>query len=105
MLFQGYNCGFGAAVVPRIKAQREAQGPSLVERCNADAGHYSSALRVSLSSPTDCVASLDKAAAKAGPASEASALGLACEARLAVNDDKLTELVIITLKEHYPCVE
>ena len=93
MLFQGYNCGFSAAVVPRIKAQREAQGPSLVERCNADAGHYSSALRVSLSSPTDCVAPLDKGAA------------IACEARLAVNDDKLTELVIITLKEHYPCVE
>ena len=38
--------------------------------------------------------------AKAGPASEASALGLACEARLAVNVDKLTELAIIMSKEH-----
>jgi hypothetical protein len=73
---------------------------SLVERCNAAAGHYSSALRVSLSSPTDCVAPLDKGVARAGPASAASALGLACEARLAVNDDKLTELAIITLNEH-----
>jgi hypothetical protein len=27
-------------------------------------------------------------------------LGLACEARLAVNVDKLTELAIIMLKEH-----
>jgi len=33
--------------------------------------------------------------------SAANALGLACEARLAVNGDKLTELAIITLKEHY----
>jgi len=32
--------------------------------------------------------------------SEANALGLAYEARLAVNLDKLTELVIIMLKEH-----
>ena len=46
------------------------------------------ALRVSLSTPTDCVAPLDKGAA------------IACEARLAVNVDKLTELAIITLKEH-----
>ena len=33
--------------------------------------------------------------------SAANALGLACEARLAVNLDKLTELAIIVLKEHY----
>jgi hypothetical protein len=30
----------------------------------------------------------------------ANALGLACEAPLAVNPDKLTELEIIMLKEH-----
>jgi hypothetical protein len=54
-----------------------------------------------LSSPTDCVAPLDKGAPKAGAA---SALGLAREARLAVNDDKLTELAIITLEEHWPCL-
>ena len=41
-----------------------------------------------------------KAMAKAGPVSEASALGLACESRLAVNVDKLTELAIIMLREH-----
>jgi hypothetical protein len=32
--------------------------------------------------------------------SEANALGLVCEARLAVNVDKFTELAIIMLKEH-----
>ena len=52
------------------------------------AEHHRPALRVSLSTPTDCVAPLDKGAA------------IACEARLAVNVDKLTELAIITLKEH-----
>jgi hypothetical protein len=41
-----------------------------------------------LSSPTDCVAPLDKG------------LALACEARLAMNDDKLTELAIKLLEEH-----
>jgi hypothetical protein len=86
VLFQGYNYGFSNAVVARSKAQRK--GHPLVERCNAAEGHYSSALRVSLSSSTDCVAPLDKGAA------------IAREARLAVNDDKLTELAIITLKEH-----
>jgi hypothetical protein len=70
VLFQGYNYGFSAA-----------------------ARHYSSALRVSLSSPTDRVAPLDKGAA------------IACEMRLAVNDDKLTELAIITLKEHKMDIE
>jgi len=32
--------------------------------------------------------------------SEANALDLACDARLAVNVDKLTEIAIIRLKEH-----
>ena len=45
-------------------------------------------LRVSLSTPTDCVAPLDKEAA------------IASEVRLAVNVDKLTEPAIIILKEH-----
>ena len=53
--------------------------------CTRTAG---SPLRVGLSTPTDCVAPLDKGAATA------------CEARLAVNVDKLAELEIITLKEH-----
>ena len=57
-------------------------------------------LRVSFSTPTGCVAPLDKGVAKAGPMSAANALGLACEAHLAVNVDKLTELAIIRLKEH-----
>jgi len=78
----------------------ECFGSSLVEHCNAAAGHHRDALRVSLSGPTDCVVPLDKGVARAGPMSAANALGLACEARLAVNPDKLTELAIIMLKEH-----
>ncbi len=72
----------------RSKAQCEGKGHSLVKYCNAAAGHHRDALRVSLSTPTDCVATLDKG------------MALACEPRLAVNVDKLTELAIITLKEH-----
>jgi len=56
--------------------------------------------RSAKATPTDCVATLVKGVAKAGPASGASALGLACESRLAANVDKLTELAIIMLKEH-----
>ncbi|MCP4409925.1 MAG: hypothetical protein GY807_19705 [Gammaproteobacteria bacterium] len=52
----------------------------LVEHWNAAAGHHRDALRVSLSMPTDGVAPLDKG------------IAIICEARLAVNVDKLTEL-------------
>ena len=107
MLCQCDNYGFSDPVVFRGKAQCEGNGHSLVEYCTNSrrfkrrvAGHHRNALRVSLSTPTDCVAPLAKGMAKAGPVSEASALGLACEARLAVNVDKLTEPAIITLKEH-----
>ena len=82
------NYGFSVPVVFRSKAQCEGNGYSLVEHCNAAAEHHSDALRVSLSTPTDCVAPLDKGRA------------IACEARLAVNVDKLTELAIIMFKEH-----
>ena len=75
-------------MVFRSKAQCEGNGHSLVEHCNAAAGHHRDALRVSLSTPTDCVPPLDKGTA------------IACEARLAVNIDKLTEPAIITLMEH-----
>ena len=75
-------------MVFRGKAQWEGNGCSLVEHCNAAAGHHRDALRVSSSTSTDCVAPLDKGMAIAG------------EARLAVNVDKLTELAIITLIEH-----
>ena len=64
------------------------QWHSLVERWNAAAEHHWDALRVSLSTPTDCVAPLDKG------------MAIICEVRLAVNVDKLTELAIITLIEH-----
>ena len=88
MLFQHDYYGFSVPVVFRSKAQCEGNGHSLVEYCNAVAGHHRDALRVSLSTPTDCVAPLAKGVA------------IACEARLAVNVDKLTELAIIMLKEH-----
>ena len=88
MLFQYNNYGFSDPVVFRSKAQCEANGHSLVEHWNAAAGHHRAALRVSLSTPTDCVSPLGKGAT------------IDCEARLAVAVDKLTELAIIMLKEH-----
>ena len=100
MLFQHDNCGFSVPVVFRSKAQCAGNGHTLVKRCNAAAGDHSNALRVSLSTLTDSVAPFGKGVARAGPMSEANALGLACEARLAVNVDKLTELAIVMLKEH-----
>ena len=56
VLFQYDNYGFSVPVVFRSKAQCEGNGHSLVECCNAAAGHHRVALRVSLSTPTDCVA-------------------------------------------------
>ena len=100
MLYPSDNYGFSVPVVFRSKALCEGNGYSIVEHWNAAAGDHRDALRVSLSTPTDCVPSLAKGMAKAGPASEASALGLACETRLAVAVDKLTELAIITWVEH-----
>ena len=88
MLFQHDNYEFSAPVVFRSKALCAGNGRTLVKHCNAAAGHHRSALRVSLSGSTDCVVPLDKGVA------------IACEARLAVNVDRLTELAIITLKEH-----
>ena len=88
MLYQGDNYGFSVPVVYRSKAQCEGNGCSLVEHWNVAAGHHRDALRVSLSTPTDCVPPLDKG------------MAIACEARLAVNVDKLTEFAIITLIEH-----
>ncbi len=84
-------------MVFRNKAQCAGNGRSLVKHCTKsrrpeatqlNAEHHRSALRVSLSRPTECVAPLAKGAA------------IACETRLAVNLDKLTELVIIILKEY-----
>ncbi len=75
-------------MVFRSKAQCAGNGRTLVKHCNADAEHHRDALRVSLSRPTDSVAPLAKGAA------------ITCEARLAVNLDKLTELAIIMLEGH-----
>jgi len=100
VLFQCDNYGFSVPVLFRSKAPCAGKtqsirfahgvgpGRTLVKHCNAVAEHHRNALRVSLSTSTDYVAPLAKGAA------------IACEARLAVNVDKLTELAIITLKEH-----
>jgi hypothetical protein len=88
VLIQHDNYGFSVPVVFRSKAQCEGNSHSLVECCNAAAGQHRDALRVSLSTPTDCVSPL------------AQGVTIAYEARLAVNVDKLTELAIIMLKEH-----
>ena len=88
MLLQGNNYGFSVSVPFRSKAQCEGNGHSLGEHRNAAAGRHRNALRVSLSAPTDCVVPLGKGTT------------IAYEERLAVNADKLTELAIITLKEH-----
>jgi hypothetical protein len=61
---------------------------AFVAQCNAGAGHHWDAHRVNLSTPTDCVPPLDKG------------IAIACEARLVVNVDKLTEVAIITGIEH-----
>jgi hypothetical protein len=88
VFLQRYNYGFSVPVLFRSKAQCAGKGYSLVKRCNAAAKQHRDALRVSLSTSTDCVVPLDKGVA------------IAYEARLAVNVDRLTELAIITLKEH-----
>ena len=88
MLYPCDNYRFSVPVVFRSKAQCEDNGHSLVEHWNAAAGHHRDALRVSLSTPTDCVPPLGKG------------MAIACEARLAVNVDKLTELAIVTWIEH-----
>ena len=88
VLYQCDNYGFSVPVVFCSKAQCEGNGYSLVEHWNAAVEHHRDALRVSLSTSKDCVPPLDKG------------MAIACEARLAVNVDKLTELAIITLIEH-----
>jgi hypothetical protein len=82
------NYGFSAPVVFRSKALGEGNGHFITEHWNAAAGHHRDALRVSLSTPTDCVAPLAKG------------LAIACETRLAVAADTLTELAIIAWVEH-----
>jgi len=88
VLFQPDNYGFSVPAVFRSKALCAGNGRSLVKHCNAAVEHHRDALRVSLSTSTDCVAPLDKE------------LAIVCETGLAVNVDKLTELAIIRLKEH-----
>ena len=88
MLYQRDNYGFSVPVVFRSKAQCEENGHSLVEHWNAAVEHHRDALRVSLSTSKDYVPPLDKG------------MAIACEARLAVNVDKLTELAITTWIEH-----
>ncbi len=88
MLYPGANYGFSIPVVFRSKALCEGNGYSIAEHRNAAVGHHRDALRVSLSTPTDCVPPLAKGAAIGG------------ETRLAVDVDKLTELAISAWVEH-----
>jgi len=88
VLLQGNHYGFSVSVPFRSKAQCEGNGHSLGEHWNMAAGRRRNALRVSLSAPTDCVIPLGKGTT------------IACEECLAVGADKLTELAMITLKEH-----
>jgi hypothetical protein len=115
VLFQHDNYGFSDPVVFRSKTQCEGKtqstcfahgaslGHSLVEYCTNSrrfrrrvAEHHRDALRVSLSPPTDC----RRLGAPTVGAPLTKGVAIACEARLAVNVDKLTEFAIIMLKEH-----
>ncbi len=92
MLLQHDNYGFSVPVVFRSKALCAGNGRTLVKHSNAVAGHHRDALRVSLSRST----ASPKAPTFGAPLAKGTAI--ACEARLAVNLDKLTELAIIMLK-------
>ncbi len=61
---------------------------TLVKHCNAAAEHHRDALRVSLSRSTAALRLLPRGTA------------IACEARLAVNLDKLNELAFVMLNEY-----
>ena len=87
-LMIGDICEFSVPVALRSKAQCEGNGHVLVEHCNVAAECHRDALWVSLSTPTDFVVPLDKG------------ITIACEARLAVNVDKVTESAYITCHEH-----
>ena len=88
MLYPSDHYGFSVPVVFRSKALCEGNGHPITEHRNVDTGHHRDALRVSLSTPTDRVPPLAKG------------MAIACEARLAVAVDKLTELAVITRVEH-----
>ncbi|MFW2439716.1 MAG: hypothetical protein ACN4GR_10125 [Arenicellales bacterium] len=88
VFLQPDNGEFSVPVVFRSKAQCEVSGYSPGKRWNEAARRHRDALWVSLSTPMDYVAPLDKE------------ITIACEARLATSVGKLTEPVIIRLKEH-----
>ena len=58
---------------------------ALFKGCNAVPGHLGRSLRARREAVIRFVAPFDKDRAKAGPASKASAVGLACKARRATN--------------------
>jgi hypothetical protein len=71
------------------KAQQlDSNGLSFLERCDAAAVRYMSALRISFSTPTDCVAT------------PGNGMTIFCEALHGCNVDKLTEAAIITMIEY-----
>jgi hypothetical protein len=88
VLFQCDSDGFSAAVVFRRKAPCAGNGPALVKHGNAAAGHHRSAQGVGLSASMAALHLLPRATT------------LRFELRLALNADRPTESVTITLKEY-----
>ena len=100
VLYQLHNYGFGISMVFRSKALCEAQGPIPCRAQQRGCGHHRNAFRGGLFARPGCAESVDKAVAEAGPASEASALGLAFETCFAVDPNNLTESAIMKLIVH-----
>ncbi len=75
-------------MVFRGKAQCAGNGHSLVKHCNAAAGHHRNARRVGLSAPMAALRLLQRT------------MAIRCEARLAMNADRPTELINITLMDY-----
>jgi len=88
VLYPDDNYAFSLPAELHSKVLYEANDFLFDEHWYLDARFHRDALRVSLSTPTDCVAPLVKERA------------IVCEARLAVNVDKLTERAIIVRIEH-----
>ncbi len=82
------------------KACLAGNGRTLVKRHNAVRGPRQANPQGAPVVSRNRVAVLDKGTARAGPASEASALGLACALRLVAKHHRSAESVIIRLKEH-----
>ena len=100
MHFRHDNCEFSWLVYGHGKARLAGNGRSLGKRRNAVRERKQANPKGVPVVSRSRVAALDKGAARDGPASEASALGLACTLRLAAKHHRDAESVIIMSKEH-----